>query len=353
VTRGLGSGYVQQWNAAVQRELGTNLAVEVSYAGSKGTHIGVPDTNINQLTVAQLALGNALLQRVPNPCFGEVPPSSSLGGATVPRAQALRPFPCFNTVSLYRNNVGNTSYNALQVKLEKRFSHGFSGLVSYTRSKLIDAASSVFDASILAGPVANFPVADSFNPRLDRDVSTGDIPHNLVASFVWDLPWGSGRRFEPRGLAGVFLNGWQLAGIVTLQSGAPIPITQVTNFNAFAGFGTQRPNRIADPTLPPSERTPARWFNTDAFQVAPQFNLGNSSRNPVRGPGYRNVDLALIKRTPLGRGRTTLEFRVEAFNLTNTPPLGAPNGVLGAPGFGSITSAGDPRVVQLGLKVIF
>jgi hypothetical protein len=353
VTRGLGSGYVQQWNAAVQRELGANIALEVSYAGSKGTHIGVPDTNINQLTVAQLALGNSLLQRVPNPCFGEVPPSSSLGGATVPRAQALRPFPCFNTVSLYRNNVGNTSYQALQVKLEKRFSHGFSGLVSYTWSKLIDTASSVFDASILAGPVANFPVADSFNPRLDRDASTGDIPHNLVASFVWDLPWGSGRRFEPHGVGGVLLNGWQLTGIATVQSGVPIAITQVTNFNAFAGFGTQRPNRVADPTLPTSDRTPARWFNTDAFQLAPKFTLGNSSRNPVRGPGYKNVDLALIKRTPLARGRTTLEFRVEAFNLTNTPPLGAPNGVLGAPGFGSITSAGDPRVVQLGLKVIF
>jgi hypothetical protein len=256
-------------------------------------------------------------------------------------------------VSLYRNNVGNTSYNALQVKLEKRFSHGFSGLLSYTWSKLIDTASSVFDASILAGPVANFPVADSFNPRLDRDVSTGDIPHNFVASFVWDLPWGSGRRFEPHGLAGVLLNGWQLAGIVTLQSGVPIAITQVTNFNAFAGFGTQRPNRVADPTLPSADRSTARWFNTDAFQVAPQFTLGNGSRNPVRGPGYTNVDLALIKRTPLGRGRTTLELRVEAFNLTNTPPLGAPNGVLGSPGFGSITSAGDPRVVQLGLKVIF
>ena len=190
MTRDLGSGYVQQWNAAVQRELGANLAVEVAYAGSKGTHIGVPDTNINQLTVEQLALGNALLQRVPNPCFGEVPPSSSLGTATVPVAQMLRPFPCFNTVSLYRNNVGNTSYNALEVKLEKRFSHGLSGLVSYTWSKLIDTASSVFDASILAGPVANFPVADSYNPRLERDVSTGDIPHNFVASFVWDLPWG-------------------------------------------------------------------------------------------------------------------------------------------------------------------
>jgi hypothetical protein len=353
VTRELGSGYVQQWNLALQREIGRDFAVEVAYAGSKGTHIGVPDTNINQLTVEQLALGSALQQRVPNPCYGVVPASSSIGGVTVPRAQVMRPYPCFNTVSLYRNNVGNTSYNALEVKVEKRFSHGLSFLVSYTWSKLIDTASSVFDASILAGPVANFPVADSYNPALERDVSTGDIPHNLVASFVWDLPWGKGRRWEPGGLAGVLLNGWQLAGIGTLQSGVPIAVTQVTNFNAFAGFGTQRPNIVADPTLSSSDRSTARWFNTEAFQVAPQFTLGNASRNPVRGPGYQNLDLALVKRTPIGSGRTTLELRLEAFNLTNTPPLGAPNGVLGAPGFGSITTAGDPRVLQLGLKVIF
>ena len=353
VDRDLGSGYAQQWSVAVQRELGSDLAVEVAYAGSKGTHIGVPDTNLNQLTVDQLALGHALLQRVANPCFGVVPASSSLATATVPRAQLLRPFPCFNTVSLYRNNVGNTSYNALEAKVEKRFAHGFSMLVSYTWSKLIDTASSVFDASILAGPVASFPVADSYNPKRERDVSTGDIPHNLVASFVWDLPWGRGRRFEPHGLAGAMLAGWQLAGIATFQSGVPVAIAQVTNFNAFAGFGTQRPNRVSDPTLPSSERSTARWFDTSAFQVAPQFTLGNSSRNPVRGPGYRNVDLALVKRTPLGSGRTALELRAEAFNLTNTPPLGAPNAVLGSPGFGSITSAGDPRVVQLGVKLIF
>jgi hypothetical protein len=87
--------------------------------------------------------------------------------------------------------------------------------------------------------------------------------------------------------------------------------------------------------------------------VAPQFTLGNASRNPVRGPDYRNLDLALVKRTALGSGRTTVELRVEAFNLTYTPPSGAPAGVLGAAGFGTIASAGDPRVVQLGVKVIF
>ncbi len=178
------------------------------------------------------------------------------------------------------------------------------------------------------------------------------MTHVLVASFVWDLPFGAGRRFEPHGLAGALLRGWQVAGVLTLQSGMPFPITQVTNFNSFAGFGTQRPNRVGDPTLPGSERTTGRWFDTDAFEVAPQFTIGDSSRNPVRGPGYQNLDLALIKRIPLGR-RPTLEVRAEAFNLTNTPPLAQPNGVLGSPGFGSITSAGDPRVIQLGVKVLF
>jgi hypothetical protein len=340
VDRDLGSGYAQQWNAAVQRELFANMALEIAYAGSKGTHIGVPDTNINQLTVEQLSRGNALLQRLPNPCFGTVPPSSSLATATVPVAQALREYPCFNTVSLYRNNVGNTSYNALEVKLERRFAGGLSFIASYTWSKLIDTASSVFDASILAGPVANFPVADSHNPKLERDVSTGHIAHNFVGSFVWDLPLGKGA-----------FGGWQLCGILTLQSGVPVAVTQVTNFNAFAGFGTQRPNRGSDPRLPADERSTARWFDTNAFQVAPQFTLGNSSRNPVIGPGYRNLDLALIKRTPIAG--TVLELRAEAFNLTNTPPLGAPAAVLGAPGSGTITSAGDPRVIQLGAKLIF
>jgi len=255
-------------------------------------------------------------------------------------------------VSLYRNNVGNTSYNALVAKLEKRFSHSLSFLISYTWSKLIDDASSVFDASILTGPIANYPVADSYNRSLERDLSTGDIPHVFVTSFVWELPVGSGRRFDPKGFLGALVRNWQFSGILTLQSGMPFPVTQVTNFNAFAGFGTQRPNRVADPELPSSQQTTARWFDAGAFQVAPQFTLGSSSRNPVRGPGYQDLDLALIRRIGVGR-RANLELRVEAFNVTNTPPLGQPNGVLGSPGFGSITSAGDPRVIQLGVKVLF
>jgi len=352
VDHDLGSGYVQQWNASLQRELTSNISIEVAYAGSKITRVGLPDTNLNQLTVEQLALGPPLQQRVPNPFFGTIPRSSSLGDPTIPAAQLLKPYPKYTTVSLYRNNVGTTIYHGFYTKLEQRLSRGLAYLVSYTRSKLVDDASSVFDASILTGPVANFPVADSFNRRLERDYSTGDIPHVFVLSALSDLPWGAKRSRRATGLVGALVNDWTLAGVVTLQSGAPLAIGQTTNNNAFAGFGTQRPNLVGDPTLPSDERSVNRWFNTSAFSAAPAFTIGTSSRNPVWGPGYRNVDLAVIRRVPV-IGTTALELRAELFNATNTPPLGAPNTTVGSAAFGTITTAGDPRVVQLALKYIF
>jgi hypothetical protein len=352
VDRDLGSGYVQQWNASVQREISTNISVEAAYVGSKITHVGIPDTNLNQLTVEQLGQGAPLLQRVPNPFFGTIPRSSSRGDPTIPVAQLLKPYPQYTTVSLYRNNVGTTLYNGVYLKLEQRFAHGLAYLVSYTRSKLVDDASSVFDATILTGPIANYPVADSFNRRLERDYSTGDIPHVFVSSAVWDIPFGTGRRHQAGGVVGAIVNDWTLTGVLTLQSGIPIAVTQATNNNAFAGFGTQRPNLIGDPTLAEDERTVSRWFNTSAFATAPQFTIGSSSRNPVRGPGYRNLDLALMRRVPLSTSQW-LEIRAEVFNATNTPPLGAPNGVFGSAAFGTITSAGDPRVIQFAVKYAF
>ena len=348
VDRDLGSGYVQQWNLGIQRALIDNLVFEIAYAGSKITHVGIPDVNINQLTVGQLGLGAQLLTQVPNPCFGRVPPSSGIGGATVSLAQTLRPFPCYTTVALYRNNVSNTNYNALQAKIEQRLTKGLSYSVAYTRSKLIDEASSVFDATIQTGPVANFPVADSFNRKLERDVSTGDLPNVFAVSVVYDLP----KYKDDGGLIGKLLNGWSLNGIVNAQSGVPVAVTQATNFNAFAGFGTQRPNLVRNPNLPGDRQTTSQWFDTAAFTLAPQFTIGDSSRNPVRAPHYRNIDLGIIKRTDLTE-TANLEFRTEIFNLTNTPPLGSPNTSFGSAAFGTITSAGDPRVIQFGLKLNF
>jgi len=131
-------------------------------------------------------------------------------------------------------------------------------------------------------------------------------------------------------------------------------VTQTTNFNAFAGFGTQRPNLVGDPGLPADERTPSRWFNTAAFANAPVFTLGSASRNPVRGPGYTNVDLAISRRIPLPmRGGTALELRAEAFNLLNAPPFANPGATHGTTTFGVISAAGDPRVVQLAARFLF
>ena len=353
VDRDLGSGYVQQWHTSFQREITRDIAVELAYVGSKITRVGVPDANLNQLSVDQLAMGPALQQRVPNPYFGIIPRSSSLGDPTITVAQLLKPYPQYTTVSLYRNNVGTTIYQGFYTKVQQRLSGGLSYLVSYTRSKLMDDASSVFDASILTGPVSNASSpADAFNRSLERDDSTGDIPHVFVTSAVWDLPFGSGRHSHPRGWLGAVINDWTITGVVTLQSGLPVAVTQATNNNAFAGFGVQRPHLLHDPTLPEDERTTSRWFDTSAFATARAFELGTSSRNPVRGPAYRNLDLALIRRVGLAAGRA-VEFRAEVFNATNTPPFGAPNGVFGSAAFGTITTAGDPRVIQLALKFLF
>ncbi|MBL8178010.1 MAG: TonB-dependent receptor [Bryobacterales bacterium] len=308
VQRDNGSGYAQQWNFSLQKTLGGSWSVEGGYLGSKLTRLGAPDVNLNQLTVAQLAARTPISQR---------------------------PYPRFQTVALYRNNTGHSTYHSFQSRVEKRFSRGLTFTAAYTFSRLIDDAGAVFDAAVLTGPAAAFQAADSFNKRLEKDVSTGNMPHIVSSGFVYE-----------------FRRSWQIAGILRAQSGAPLAVTQAANPNAFAGFGIQRPNRIADPRLPSAERTTGRYFDTAAFGEAPQFTIGNSSRNPVSGPGYRTADLTVGKWFAAGE-RLRIELRAEAFNIFNTPPLGNPNGSFGHPAFGAITTALDPRVAELVVKVRF
>jgi hypothetical protein len=210
----------------------------------------------------------------------------------------------------------------------------------------------VFDSAVLTGPVANFQVADSYNRKLEKDVSTGNVPHIFSFGGVYELPFGRRRAHTLRGWADQVLGGWQIAGLIRFQSGSPLAVTQATNLNAFAGFGIQRPNLIADPTLPADQRTTGRWFNTAALTQAPQFTIGNASRNPVSGPGYRSADVMIGKTILITEGFRT-EFRVEAFNVTNTPPLGNPNVSFGNAAFGTITTALDPRVYEMVLKLQF
>ncbi len=349
--RTAGSGYAQQWNLAVQREITNNLSIEFAYVGSRIIHVGIPDSNLNQLTAAQLAQGAPLLTKVPNPYYGQLPASSSIGGKTVTQAQLLKPYPRFLNVATYRNNTGTTNYNAAEAKVEQRFAHGFSFLFAYTHSKLIDDASSVFSTTVLSSPNSSSLIAaDTFRPRLERDSSSGDMPNVTSFSGIYDLPAGRGHRFASSGLASSVLGGWALNGILSLQSGMPVTVTQATNNNAFAGFALQRPNLVGKPNLPPDQRTPGQYFNTAAFATAPQFTIGSASRNSARGPAYRDIDFALVKHTSLP-GETDVEFRAEIFNVMNTPEFSQPNGGFGSAAFGSITSTvTDPRVVQFAIR---
>lgn len=335
-----GSGYSQQWNFTVQRTIGKDWNLETAYLGSKNTRLGIPDANINQLPSRYLSMGTALLTRVPNPYFGQIPASSSLGGATVAAQQLLRPYPRFTTVALFRDNVGNSTYDAATVKLEKRLSHGLTITGSYTFSKLIDDASSVFSQTIFSGPVLNSSgAADAYNRHLEKDVSSGDIPQVFALGWVYDVP----RLWK--------ISGWQIGGLVRIQSGDAVAITQATNNNSSLGFAVQRPNRIGNPNKF-ANRSLAEYSNTAAFTAAPQFLIGTSSRNPVRGPGLQNADL-MIGKTFRIRESMNFEFRAEVFNVSNTPPLNDPNGIFGSAAFGSITSAGNPRDFEFVGKLHF
>jgi hypothetical protein len=350
--RSAGSGYVEQWNLAFERAINKNLTAEIAYVGSHIVHVGIPDSNLNQLTAAQLAQGPSLLTQVDNPYYGELPPSSSIGGKTVSQAQLLKPYPRFLNIATYRHNSGTTNYNAAEVKLEQRLTHGVSLIFSYTHSKLIDDASSVFSTTVLSSPNSSSLVAaDSYRPYLERDSSSGDMPNVTAFSGIYDLPAGRGHSFASSGLANSLFGGWQFGTIVLLQSGMPVTVTQATNYNSFAGFSLQRPNLVGHPNLSPGKRTPEHFFNTAAFATAPQFTIGTASRNPVRGPAYRDMDISMVKQTMLAKG-ASLQLRAELFNVTNTPALAKPNGSFGSPAFGSITSTvTDPRVAQFAVRM--
>ncbi|MCU1339344.1 MAG: hypothetical protein JWO19_4925 [Bryobacterales bacterium] len=340
VDRHNGSGYSQQWNFTVQKTIGKNWNVEVAYLGSKNTRLGIPDANINQLPSQYLALGSALLTRVSNPYFGQIPASSSLGGTTIAQQLLLRPYPRFTNVALFRDNVGNSTYNAAAAKLEKRFSNGLTLTASYTFSKLIDDASTVFSQTIFTGPVLGTTgAADANNRHLEKDLSTGDIPRIFALGWVYDIP----RLWK--------ISGWQIAGLVRIQAGDTVAISQATNNNSSLGFAVQRPNRVSDPNGFDG-RSVARFFNTAAFTGAPQFVIGTISRNPIRGPGLQNADVMIGKTFRLTE-RVSLETRAEAFNVSNTPPLNDPNASFGNAAFGSITSAGNPRDCEFVAKVHF
>jgi hypothetical protein len=183
-------GYMQQWNFTLQFEPRQNWLVEGAYVGSKGTHVlTVQSRNLDQLDPAYFALGNSLLRSVSNPFFGIIT-TGPLSGPTVPRQQLLRPYPQYNSVFGGWSSLGNSIYHAFALKIEKRFSQGFSLLAAYTISKTLDAAVGK-GGSVRPGGVTDTGVINWYNLRADRSKGVEDVPQRLVLTTLWQLPWAS------------------------------------------------------------------------------------------------------------------------------------------------------------------
>jgi hypothetical protein len=245
--------------------------------------------------------------------------------------------------------------------LEKRFSKGLTGLVSYTWGKALTGAPDHISTS---GGGAGFDTGtfkepqDGNNLRADRGLAEFDIQHRFVASYIWELPFGKGRRFghDWNKAADLLLGGWQVTGIHALQSGLGLTATlgggSVLNIG---GERRARPNLVGDPELPESQRTLQRWFNTDAFQPAftpsPQA-FGSAGVGIMRGPGSINFDFTVAKNFHLTE-RNHFQFRTELFNAFNRANFGPPNIARESAGFGTILSAANARIIQFGLKFYF
>ena len=301
---------VQQWNADVQQEVVKSLVVEVSYVGNLAVHL---DDNA------------ALNAARPGP------------GAFPPR----RPYPNERVV-VSASNGATSTYHAGTVQIKKEFSKGLTLLAHYTESKALDNASSQLS-----------DIQDTNNLRANKGLSGYNVPHRFVASGLYDLPFGKGKRFLSNAsrFGNALAGGWSLTGIYTLQSGFWFsPTTSVNSANTESG--TLRPDRLRNGNLPTDQRTRLHWFDTTAFVQPGAYLFGNAGRNILEGPGLKNFDLGLLKDTPITE-RQKLQFRAEFFNAWNNVNFGLPAANIAAGTVGTISSAGPSRDIQFGLKYIF
>lgn len=307
---------VHQWNVGVERQLFDDLAVSVSYVGNRGL-------NLQQSYQANAAL----------------PPGP---GALASR----RPYPAFGRISLAGSD-GESWYNALQVKAQRRFSQGLGFLASYTWAKSLDLHGG--EAESRGGGIQN--PADL---AASKGLSGFDLRHRFSLAANYELPFGPEKRWANSGVAAALLGDWQTTVIVSLRSGYPFSVL-VSGDSANADAGSVFADLVGDNhgNLSGDDRTIDRWFDTDAFARPAPFAFGTAGRNIVSGPGAATIDFSLVRDFRLPAAHR-LQFRVEAFNLLNRTNLGLPNSTLGVAGFGAIRSTStNAREIQLAVKYIF
>jgi hypothetical protein len=297
--------------------------VELGYRATRGVRLPF-DYDINQVPLDTLTGG----QR------GQISGAIGSPAGTAPVVDQLRPFPGFNSITLY-TNAANSIYHSLQFKLERRFRGGLNLLAGYVWSKSID------NASDFASGDASETVLDSRNLRAQRALSSFDIPHRLTASFNYLPPAPRLRALRP------LLGGWQLNGAVTIQSGQPFtPYT--SQFDPYTNQSFNRLNAIGDP----HQKLPAgRAYNPAAFTLPAIGGFGASGRNIIRGDGYRSANLSLFRNFAL-RESVHLQMRLEAENAFNQVSYQGPiTDQSTAPGL--FVATAPPRLVQLGAKLSF
>ncbi len=288
-----------------------------------------------------------LTQNINSAAAAQAGIAAPYAGFTGSVAQALRPYPQYLNITEIANPNGNSTYYALQMKLTKRYSNGLTLLVSYTWSK------SLSDGNVMAGgdPAGQ----DFYNRKLEKSLSTDDVPQNLSIAYTYELPFGPGKRFLKSGIAGRIAGGWQLNGVQQYQTGMPVTLTANNTLPIFNGalrpdvavgipHRLDHPNPLADP-----------WFNKNAFAVPQTFHLGNASRayTDLRASNLYAESFGLVRRIRL-KERLTLTFRAEFFNAFNRVVFGAPAGNVSSSAFGRVTSqANNPRQGQVAARIDF
>jgi hypothetical protein len=310
--------YAQQWAASIQHELPGNTLLEIAYVGTKGTDLSL-FRRFN--TPAQVEIG------------ADLPPRPG-------DLQSLRTFPDLGTIYQIQH-IGNSIYNSLQIKSEKRATKRLSFLASFVWAKSIDDADSP-----VVGNYDSFGAQDERNLRLERGLSFFDVRYRLSGGYVYSIP--AAPRWKP-----VFSN-WQLSGNMTFQTGTPLnPVYFATDF---ANSGTpNRPNVVPGQSisLPISQRSANRLFNTNAFSDPAPYTFGDAGRDIIPGPGNEVIDVAVHRRFTITEGKS-LELRAETFNALNHPNLGIPGPYPDfGPFFGKAFSSGDPRRMQFGCRFDF
>ncbi len=346
------------WNLSLQYALPVQSVLEVNYTGTRGTNLMSPYTSLTPLLPVYWPWGRTkLTSSVPNPFYGIITdPKSQLSRPTVQLYRLLRPMPHFDGASTGYSTppAADSYYHALQLKWEKRYSHGLTLLAHYTWSKMIDTVSHGSGNLNWLGGGTSFQYPLNF--ALERSLSAHDVKHRAVITFAWEVPIGRGRSLgsDWNRWLDAFLGGWEISGFAVLQSGMPL---QVTQSGGSIWNGTQRPNLIGDPsTSGPIVDRINGWFNEAAFSKPPVDVPGTAPRTlHYRGPHIRTLNAALLKSFRVREGQR-FEFRIEAQNATNTTVFGAPNTSFGSTAFGQITgyqNGAGPRNVQLGMKYYF